>query len=390
MAKPSPDERQSAGERLLAEWGVPADAALPALAAVLHRDPAADLAIAHRLGAVASDDSAALLARLEREAPDKQVRKEAKRALYRLEQRGVRPVVAPAAPPQPATGPLIEGYVSPLDGRGDQLVWLVKPQAGGVAHLFAVINDPAGLREAAVSLISRKQLKAVRDELARKHDLRLVDIDWRYADFLMQRAFGWARASGERIEGDYPALRAQLTRQPAATDLPPAVLARIDAAALASPAALLAGSAALLEEPELRTWFLAREQIAAYLAELEGVRDSPLVLNRAQQEERFEDIIGRAIDGLFDAAARPAWARRLYEMGYFFAATRRPERALQAAAVAQALDAAGAPRDIAFCAQLVRASLAFYFQMAVQQAEEQQQSSLLVTPQQLRTRRERP
>src|SRR5579862_2749675 len=160
MAKPIPDALQEAGERRLAEWGVESDAGVEELARVVQRDSAADVAIAARLALVPSGDSAELLQRLEREAPDKVVRKAAKRALYRLEQRGIHPPASPPSAPRPAAlAPAIEGYVSAVDGRGDQLVWLVKSQPGGVAHLFAVLNDPEGLREVALNTITRKALK---------------------------------------------------------------------------------------------------------------------------------------------------------------------------------------------------------------------------------------
>jgi hypothetical protein len=389
MAKPSPDALQEAGERRLAEWGLGPTATAAELAGAVNRDAAADVAIAHRLGAIASAESAELLLRLERTAADKHVRKEAKRALYRLEQRGVH-LPEPAAPPTPVAAPPIEGYVSPVDGRGDQLVWLLKPQPGGVAHLFAVINDPEGLREAALNTVTRKALKSVRAELERKHELRLVEVDWRYADFLVHRAFQWARARGTRMGGDYPALRAQLTRLPAPETMPPSALARVDPAALAADEALLVQSPGLLEEPEFRTWYLAADELKPYLDELAGVKDSPLVLNRAQQQERFEAIITRAIDTVFGGDARQSWARRLYEMGYYLAVTRRPSRAAQAVAVARALEGGGAAREIPFCAHLVRASLAFFFQAALEQEQEREQTSLVLTPQQALARRERP
>jgi len=390
MAKPSPDALQEAGERQLTEWGLGRDAPVGELAAALHRAAAADVAIAHRLGAVASAESAQLLLRLEREAADKHVRKAAKRALYRLEQRGIRLPEPPSpSPPAPAAAPPIEGYVSPVDGRGDQLVWLLRPQPGGVAHLFAVINDPEGLREVALNTMTRKALKSVRAELEQRHELRLVEVDGHYADFLMHRAFEWARGRGTRMVGDYPALRAQFTRQPSPAALPPSVLQRIDAAALDTDGTPLTRSPELLEEPEFRTWFLTHDELKPYLDELGSVKDSPLVLNRAQQQERFEAVIGRAIDAVFGGAARPSWARRLYEMGYYFAVTRRPQRAAQAAAVARALEHSGGAQAIPFCAQLVRASLAFFFHAALEQEQDREKTSLVLTPQQALARRER-
>jgi len=390
MAKPNLDALQADGERQLTEWGLGDDSPAADLGAVLLRDSAADVAIAHRLGAIASDESAELLRRLEHETTDKRVRKEAKRALYRLEQRGVHVPTAPPEPgPAPAIAAPIEGYVSPFDGRGDQLVWLVKPQPAGVAHLFAVLNDPEGMREAALTPVTRKALRTLREELERKHDLRLVEADWHYVDFLMHRAFDWARARGTRMTGDYPALRAQLTRQPAPAPQPPLVLRRVEAPAVDADPALLAHAPDLLEEREFRTWFLAEEQLRFALDELAGVRDSPLVLNPMQQQDRYEDVLGRAIDTLFGGEAQPSWARRLYEMGYFFAVTRRPQRAAQAVAVARALEGGSAPRQVPFCAQLVRTSLAFFVQRAAEQEQEREKTSLVLTPQQALAQRDR-
>jgi hypothetical protein len=381
MSKPSPDELQAAGEQRLAEWGVAADAGAADLAAFQHRDPAADIAIAHRLGAIATPESAALLEALERAATDKPVRREIKRARYRLQQRGVSVAAAPnpAAPPAAVLAAPIEGYVSPLDGHGDQLVWLVKPQPGGALHFFAVINDPDGLREVALHGVTRKALKALRRELEQQHEVRLVSVDWRYADYLVRRAFEWARAREARMDGDYPALRAQLSRHPAPAERPVAALPAIDAAAVAGPAAL-AASDELLGEPELRTWLRPLEEMQPYIEELAGVKDSPLVLNDVQQQERFETIILRAVDTLFGGAQRVSWARRWAEQAVYFAATRRPARAAQALAVAGALEREVAPREVPICQQLVRASLAMFFQMAMQREQERQQTSLVLSP----------
>jgi hypothetical protein len=389
MAKPSPDATTERGERYLTEWGLGPDATVAELAAVLDRAAAADVAIAHRLGAIASAESAEVLRRLERNAADKHVRKEAKRALYRLEQRGVHVPEAAAPPPTPVAAPPIEGYMSPVDGRGDQLVWLVKPQPGGVAHLFAVINDPEGLREVALNPVTRKTLKSVRVELERKHELRLVAVDWRHADFLIHRAFQWARARDTRMSGDYPALRAQLTRLPMPEAMSPDAPARGDAAAAAADGVWLAQSAGLLEEPEFRTWFLAADELKPYLDEMAGVKDSPLVLNRTQQQERFEAVIVGAIDTIFGGENRSSWARRLAEMGFYLAAARRATPAAQAMAAGRALEGGTAAREIPFCAHLVRASLAFFFQAALEQEQEREQTSLVLTPQQALARRQR-
>ena len=375
MAKADTDPRQAAGERQLAAWGLGADADVAALTAHAGRDLAADIAIVHRLGGIASEASARQLEAMDVAGADKSLRKEIKRARYRLQQRGIAVAAAPAAAEEPAAlapaAPL-EGYMSSVDGRGDQLVWLIRPQPGGVLHLFAVINDPEGLREVALHSATRKTLKTLRGELEQRHDVRLAPVDWRHADFLVRRAFDAARAAGARMEGDYPALRAQLWREPASdtSPLPPP---------LADDGAL-ARSAEVLREPELRTWFRSAEELAPFLEEFSGIQDSPLVLNEMQQQERFDEILKRAIDTTFGGEQRDSWPRRLAEMARYFAATRRAERAVEAGAVAAALTAGTAPHEIPLCNQLVRASFAYFAQLAAQQQAERSKSSLVLTP----------
>ena len=383
MSKRNLAELLAEGNRLLAEWDVSPDAGVTDLESRLGRSVAADVAIAYRLGRLPSDESIRLLQRLDQSGSDKLVRKEAKRALYRLQQRGLRIPEVPAPAPLPIAPATLEGYVSHVDGQGDQLVWLVKPRPAGIAHLFAVINDPAGLREIELNLITRKGLRLLREELAAKHELRLVEADWTYCDFLMHRAFGWARMRGTPMTGDYPALRAQVVKPPPAQDLPPLVLSRVDAEAIKRDPVVLARSAELLEEKEFRTWFFGPEQLKPYLEELASIRESPLVLNRPQQEERFRAVAERAVAELFGGEWGAVYARRLYEMAYFLSVTGRTPRAQEAVAVALALAESGhGGRDIPFCEHLARTSLGLHFQVAVEEEQERAKSSLVVTPQQ--------
>jgi hypothetical protein len=390
MAKPNRDAQQEAGERTLRERGVAKDAGAEDLGALLGQSPETDVAIALRLGNMPTIESARLLRRLEHETTDKRVRKEAKRGLYKLGQRGVPiPAVAPAEPVR-IEAPPIEGYVCPVDGNGDQLVWLVKPRPSGVMHLFAVLNDPLGLREVELHPISRKALRALRADLADKHDLRFVAADWRYCDFLIRRGMEWARRSGSRQSGDYLALRQQLTHEPPIDDQPPLILKLLDETEIAGQPEVLAKSATLLEEKEFRTWFFAPEPLRPYLDQLSRIRESPLVLDPVQQQERAGVVIERAVEELFGGEFRDSWARRLYEMAYFFWASERAEQARQAVAAAAALARSeGGGRGIPFFEDLTRASLAFYFEAALKADEERAQESLVLTPQQLREQRAR-
>lgn len=383
MSKPNRETALRLGEAQLQGRGLSADAGVDALRGAMGRDAAVDLAIAARLGALPEVASVDALRELETRATDKLVRKEVHRSLYRLEQRGIAvPHAAPAAAPRAVAAAALEGYLSAVDGRGDQLVWLLKPRPGGLAHLFAVINDPDGLREVELTETTRKALRAAQQELLSKHDLRMIPADWRYCDALIDRAFRWATEKGHPVSGDYRGLRAQLIKEPPVA-LTPLVFALLDADAIRADAPLLGESDKLLEEKELRTWFFDPETLKAYLDEARRIKDSPLVLNQAQQQELLRAIAERAVDELFGGARQPSWVRRLEEMAYFFHATGRVDQAKRALAVAIALEASTqGGRGISFCEQLTRTSLAGFLQMEEQRQEEESRSSLVLTPQQ--------
>lgn len=384
MAKDERDKFLEQGERLLAEWGAAPNAEPAALSTHAHRDGHADCAIAARLGGRADDAGVPLLKEIDARSTDKVVRKEVKRALYRLQQRGIAvPTDAEKPTPAPVLAPQFEGYLSAIDGRGDQLVWLIRPVSGGVAHLFAVINDPDGMRETALTQTTRKALREGRQELERRHEIRMVEADWHYCDFLMDRAFRWAQERGGRVEGDYPGLRGQILRTPAPADLPPLVGARLNLKAIRADADLLEQSVQLLEEKEFRTWFFDPDTLKPYLDALMQVKDSPLVLTQAQQQERFVATVERAVAELFGGDKQQSYARRLFMMAYYFSATHREDAAKRACAAALALTAATqGGRDIPLCDQLVRTSLAAFMQAAAQQEQEQTRTSLIMTPQQ--------
>jgi len=382
MAKEPRERRRRAGETLLRDWGI-ADVALPAdLEACFGRDADADLAIANRLGATVDSASAAVLQRLEVGA-GREIRKEIKRALYRLQQRGIEVSRPSRQRPVWGVGTAIEGYVSAFDGRGDRLVWLVKPGSGGLLHLFAVVNDPGGLREVAINRLSRKSLREIQNELAAKHDIQFVEVDWRWADFVMHRALGWTRERGETVQGDYTALRAQLTSEPVPVGLEGPVADLSELRDLRDE--YLASSGELLLEPELRTWLLAEDLARKALDEIGEIRSSPLVLNQAQQEERFAAIYDRVTREAFTDT--DSWSRRLEEMAYYFAKTSRERRAQQAAAASRAVRAAAGVVEVPFCVIYVRRTLSMYLDEDRKRANEEQKSSLIVTPEQARKQR---
>lgn len=377
MAKAEREKTLERGELLLAEWQVGDDVA--ALTAALGRDAAADLAVAERLGRIASVEAAVALQTLE-DAADKLVRKEAKRSLYRLEQKGVAiPQAAAPAPVVVDVEPPLAGYLSAIDGNGDQLVWLTRSQGGVLLHAFAAINDRDGLRELELAETSRRGLRALRADLLERHGVRLLETDWRFCDFLVDRAFRTALAHG-RSGGDYPGIRARLTREPV-LDCSGYVRDLLDAEAVGADAALLAQSETLLKEPELRALLLRPDDVRPWIDAWLEVIDSPLVLGEEQQRERIEALASRAAAELFAGEVQANWVWRLEMLAYVFHATDRAAEARQALAAALALEkSATGATGVPVLEALTKACLAFYAQIELQRRAAAKQEEPQVTP----------
>lgn len=386
MPKQSREPMLRRGEALLAEWRIP-DGDVPALCNALGRDPSADLAVAARLGDIAGDESATALQELERRARDKHVRKEAKRSLYRLAQRGVAIPAAESAPrPALDLGPTLEGALSSVDGNGDQVVWITRSGDGAVLNLFAVVNDPGGLTDVELVETSRKGLRLLRSDMEERHGLRLVEADWRYCDSVIDRAFRWSRERGAKV-GDYPGMRARLTREPVAAPIAP-IRALLDAAEVEQDPQLLERSRDLMREPELHVWIFRPDSLQQFIDASLEILASPLVLSEEQKQERLSDVAASAVAEQFGGAMQASWVRRIETLAYVLHRSGRVESARSAFAVALALEkSTDAGRGIPLLELLVRTCLSAYVEVAQTRLAKEREESLVVTPQEADERR---
>lgn len=377
------------GKKLLDQWGVSLSGlqsqtlSLATLTERVGQHPAADLALAALLGDYPTQEAAQTLVSWEEKTTDKNARREIHRSLYKLLQKGVQPERAgEQAPSRPILAPVEpEGYVSPIDGRGDRLVWLVKLKAGGGLHyLAAVINEPDGMQHIEGAEITRKGFRAMRDDISTRFGFTMIAVPWRYCDFLMHEGYERAKGRGLTAVEGYPAYRSHLLAtpaQPAELPLPPT----IEREAVAADPQLLATSVQLFQEPEMQRWFLDHERAHHYTDQIAKAQESPLILNRYQQQDRMQTVIDKAISEIFSGVQGGAYARRLEESAVYFAATDRLEAAKRALAVAMAMKAQDySGKGIPFCEELVRQSIAMHFHEEKQHEQEESQGSLIMKP----------
>jgi len=354
-----------------------------ALTGHLGKEHDTDLAVAFLLGRIADPAALAALTELERTTASKDIKREARRSLFKLAQRGMsipRSEDAGAAKPRPALklGPEIEGFISSVDGAGARLVWLTRPQPdGGLQLLQGMVSDRAGLERASGALIKRKELRERAQTIKESHGVTMIPAPWEYADQMLYEGYEKAKSLGQGATERFSSLRSAfnpLKPKPA----PHPIYSRLSPDGARSEA-WRERSRRLLDEPEFRFWILDDDWMKPYLGRVEQARESRLVLNEVQKEERVSAIVRDAAREIFAGETGRIFARRMEDMALYLLETGREEPAKLALAVALQL-AEGEPGilDISFLTGLAQKSLAFYLSRAKEKAAEE--PSFIVKP----------
>ena len=349
--------------------------ALAALRSMRGRPGLSDAAVARALAGLRIAGAADLLAEMEGGASGAQ-RREIRRALFKLRQHGIAPGLRPASEPQPAPAPITDrepsALISPIDFEGNRMVWILKPRIrGGLTRLWGITSETEGLIAVNLNQAPRREVREDRDDLERRSGVKLVEADWRLADFILCEGYRRTPESIRGRVGTFLALRAELISAPPTADLVHPVYKEL----LAQP---LEPSVELLKEPEIASWRLAPADIGRYAAELNELAQSPIVLNQLQQQDRINALIERAIDELISQERGERIRRRLEDTAYYLARTGRMEPARWAAAAALSIRERAELKRIAFFQGFIRAQLGAI--VAEKKEREQEQPRLVVTP----------
>jgi hypothetical protein len=334
-----------------------------------------DLAIARALGMIADPAAAAMLAEMEAGAAGA-MRREVRRALYKLKQHGIDAPSPPAATAIPDRGTErteINAMLSPIDSEGARIVWIVKPRMqGGLLRMWALISEHEGLVGAQNTRLSRRELNSEREELERRAQVKLVDADWRVADFIACEAWRNTPESRRGQVGNFLALRSELIASPPPTELVHPVYAELAAEAAAEP------SVELLKEPEFLEWRLPDDLLKRYVDEINEAGESVIVLSPVHKQERVNAVIDRATAELLSGAHGKRIQRRLEDIAYYMVRAGRREQAGWAAAAAARLREGIDATKILFFQAFIRTQLGTVAAAEQQKAEEEPR--LIMTP----------
>ena len=285
------------------------------------------------LRSVAAEHGAAalpLLTALASERAGREVRRVARRALYRLAQRGVTPAAAPAARPVVARRQeqASRAWLSGVDGSGSRAVWIVfEGGFGGATLCSLIVNDVTGIVEVAGGPVTKKRLAAELAGLRAAQKLPWVESAPARAVGLVAEALALHRARATAVPPAFARWQRLFESAPAPAPMPE----------VAADPGLTARAAELLDLPELAGWFVDPEAVQSDALDLLETRASRLVVSEQIKAERESGIVTRVVEREFPPEARQRWARRLREMALVFGATGRADVAAVAGAVATAL-----------------------------------------------------
>lgn len=377
-----------AGLELLRAEGLAVDppslAVVSSLQARFGKERATDLAVAHLLGRIPDPVSASVLERLASTASDKNVKREIKRSLFKLAQRGIPGTEREVELDRPSKAnfslaPEIEGYLSPVDGGGNYLLVLAKPQiGGGLLVIQAAVNDRHGLHRLGGNVIRRKEFRQMMNDMKSQHQISMVRIPWEYADWRLHAAYEQARAAGTEGIEDYPKLRSHLTTSEV-KEQPHPVFSHIDSQ-VAAETAQFDAARRLLEEPEFGMWIIEEDLLAPYIERTVALQESRIVLNASQKEERLLTIVKDAVQGIFlDETMGPIFERRLEDVALHFVLSQRQEQAVAVLGVALGLarKELGGLLGTPLLEDLVRRSLVLYM---AREKENLPEPSLIIKP----------
>jgi hypothetical protein len=196
----------------------------------------------------------------------------------------------------------------------------------------ARVSDQEGFKECVLLTLKRQQQAEVWGRFREQGLDQWFSPPAAYAVRLLEEAYAQKGGSGV---AQYAALREKIFRHWGRPEAAPDLEQELPAPAPGEMPRLLERSRELALDPLLISFLPGPEEIAPWLAKLQEVEDSPLVLSDQQKKVRLDGLLDEATRALYPPETRAGWSRRLLTTAYYLHLSGREEdaRAIRAAAI---------------------------------------------------------
>jgi hypothetical protein len=314
--------------------------------------------------------AAALITAVRRAYEQKDVQKAAKKAIFRLKQRGVSipDEALHDAPPivwqKVGQGEASNAYLGPVDGFGNRALFLAIPQIpAGVDLGMGAINDGKGIVNFVFGRYSKKRVREHKEILFERVG-HMVETSLSHVTTLLEAAYAQSKPGLNPSSGDYLQLRpwlvanVPLLERPAIYDvMPPESVSR---EVLTEPQIWK-----LLEHPLMETWIIDPETIKPLVGEIIQAEESRIFISEAQKTTRINEIKETGVAEIYSGEKRILLKGRLEEMAYVFFKLKEDTHARLSLLAALSLGQKDSPlRANRLLTAMVDRSLAYYLNRA--------------------------
>lgn len=358
---------------LYEEWGV---RAVPFFSSVSERDDEFDALTVELVGDEENPQVLDFLSRVAEKSENKEAVKQARRALYRLQQKGVSPekkVEAPSEKLQASEGE--QAYATNIDTFGTRLLLLAMPGLRETLVCQGTTDESRGLVRFSASDMSRKAFreffKELRGQVRQSEASSLVGLEPTHCRWLFEEAYQRSVEAGTLIPESYKSLRYRL-KPPDGYDPSEFINSKFPVGEDD-----IRSVSAKLEEifsiPEVTMWLAEKEALLPYASRYVEMAESKLVLDDQQRRHRLQDAISDFAAEYFDKRRLHAMVRRLEETAYLVSEQGRADEAGLLAALARDVAGSSFLQPHKFLISLMLRSVAGTIQ-ALNQEEEARRS----------------
>jgi hypothetical protein len=314
---------------------------------------------------------------------DKNLRRLLKRHLFQMKSRGLEVVIPETDESEPLKIVNFEPskatvYISGIDYVGDRLLFLSKSVLRwGVLFFQITLSDQEGIKNFSAFDLKRKEIKNFLKKISEDGVVHFIEITPEYGYFLIDEAYQINLQKGIPLPEQFHQWKLEID------DLRGAVTEPIIYSCI-SPETIHQATLnaardqylSLFELEEFKGCFLEPRLVWGYVEKLKAIKESPLILDPFNVEQRREAIFSEAIQKIFDEDLRRIYQRRLEETAYLLFRTNREEAANCALCAAWDLKPQGiASEKHGFLQKLVQRSILFYDEGT----ERRRDNSLIVT-----------